>query len=159
LDPEDPVSSPPSSDEPLVDALLPLAFDPADEPLVPPPLADVDFPVAAVPPPALDPLALVPFVFSPLDLVPLALVPLALAPVDFDGAPEDLPVDPEPPAFGRARSPADAPVPFTLADADPLPAAGGGPATMPFRKRISCVPIRIELETMKYTLRIAATFR
>ena len=102
----------------------------------------------------LDPLALVPFVFSPLDLVPLALVPLALAPVELRRqAPEDLPVDPnlrpwEGPLAGRA------PVPFTLADANPLPAAGGGSGHDALPEEDLLRPDLIELETMKYTLRV-----
>ncbi len=63
--------------------------------------------------------------------------------VPFEAAP---PVDF---GFGRGRSLRSAGAAFVPAPFSPTTGGGGGPPTMPFRNRISCVRIRIALETMK----------
>ena len=89
------------------------------------------------------PLAAVPD--APVPLVPL--VPLAPpVPLVAPPAPLACPV-PAGFGFGSARSVRSTTGLF-LAPAAPV-AAVGGPATMPFRNRISCVRIRMALETMK----------
>jgi len=95
----------------------------------------------------------------PLDDDALPLV-LALLPVALG-----VPLLPPLPLFGFGSAFSVDSMPLSLAAAIerdlPLPDGAGelGPATIPLRNSTSCVPIRMALETMKYTLRIAATLR